>query len=219
MKINTTANKQSQSAETPPRRWIRLPTWEVWLTNREAQTEMLQPGLVRQEQLLLCSKTSGHPRRSQQKPSSAFLTPTWSQSYSMDAKHGGQQRQCCRKSRHSSTPVYGASITSDGQRLCQILSCGSERDRNQWPSKFWRGSGDGLVTPLGSQNPAPHAKPWPGTPKEKEREDGLATAGGETLRQSSSSRAPTGVAQQDWPRTECDGEGSSMAYVPLGTTG
>ena len=33
-----------------------------------------------------------------------------------DAKLGGRQRQCYRKSRHSSTPVCGASTTSDDQR-------------------------------------------------------------------------------------------------------
>ena len=31
-------------------------------------------------------------------------------------KLGGRQRQCYRKSRHSSTPVSSASTTSDGQR-------------------------------------------------------------------------------------------------------
>ena len=37
--------------------------------------------------------------------------------------------------------------------------CGSERDRNQWPSRYCGGSGAGSDTPSGSQHPAPHAKP------------------------------------------------------------
>nr|KAG5706138.1 hypothetical protein BaRGS_025760 [Batillaria attramentaria] len=36
---------------------------------------------------------------------------------------------------------------------------GSERSRNQWPSRSCGGSGAGLDTPSGSQHPAPHAKP------------------------------------------------------------
>ena len=37
--------------------------------------------------------------------------------------------------------------------------CRSERDRNQWPNRYCRGSGAGSDTPSGSQRPAPHAKP------------------------------------------------------------
>ena len=33
------------------------------------------------------------------------------------------------------------------------------RDRNQWSSRYCRGSGAGSDTPSGSQHPAPHAKP------------------------------------------------------------
>ena len=55
-------------------------------------------------------------------------------------------------------------------------------------TKFWRGSGAGSDTPSGSQHPAPHAKFWPGTRRERGREAGLATAGGETLSQNSSSK-------------------------------
>ena len=39
--------------------------------------------------------------------------------------------------------------------------CGSERDRNQWPSRYCGGSGAGSDTPSGSQHPAPRAKPSP----------------------------------------------------------
>nr|KAG5705815.1 hypothetical protein BaRGS_027474 [Batillaria attramentaria] len=52
-----------------------------------------------------------------------------------------------------------ASSTSDGQRRSGMKSCGSERGRNQWPSRSCGGSGAGLDTPSGSQHPAPHAKP------------------------------------------------------------
>ena len=62
--------------------------------------------------------------------------------------------------------------------------CGSERDRNQWPSRYCRGSGAGSDTPSGSQHPAPHANPCPGTRRGRKREAGLATVGGETLKQS-----------------------------------
>ena len=37
--------------------------------------------------------------------------------------------------------------------------CGSELDRNQWPSRYCGGSGAGSDTPSGSKYPAPHAKP------------------------------------------------------------
>nr|KAG5689503.1 hypothetical protein BaRGS_000609 [Batillaria attramentaria] len=47
----------------------------------------------------------------------------------------------------------------DGQRRSGTKSCGSERGRNQWPSRSCGGSGAGLDTPSGSQHPAPHAKP------------------------------------------------------------
>ena len=36
--------------------------------------------------------------------------------------------------------------------------CGSERDRNQWSSRYCEGSGAGSDTPSGCQHPAPHAK-------------------------------------------------------------
>ena len=94
--------------------------------------------------------------------------------------------------------------------------CGSERDRNQRPSRYCEGSGAGPDTPSGSQHPAPHAKPCPGTRRGRGREAGLATVGGETLKQSWNSRGPTGPEQ---PRTEYDGEGSLMAYAPPGAMG
>ena len=63
--------------------------------------------------------------------------------------------------------------------------CGSERDRNQWPSRYCRGSGVGSDTPSGrGTHPAPHAKPWPGTRRGRGREAGLTTVGGEILKQS-----------------------------------
>ena len=122
---------QSQSMESPSGKCIPSSTLGVQLTDRGARTEMSQPGLARPEQLLSCSRTSGRPRRSGQEPNFASSTPMWSQSCSTDAKLRGRQRQCYRKSRHSSTPVCGASTTSDGQRWSQMKSCGSERDRNQ----------------------------------------------------------------------------------------
>ena len=111
---------QSQSVESPSGKWIPSSTLGVQLTDRGARTEISQPGLARPEQLLLCSRTSGRPRRSGQEPNFASSTPMWSQSCSTDAKLGGRQRQCYRKSRHSSTPVCGASTTSDGQRWPQM---------------------------------------------------------------------------------------------------
>ena len=122
---------QSQSVESPSGKWIPSSTLGVQLTDKGAQTEMSQPGLARPEQLMSCSRTSGRPRRSGQEPNFASSTPMWSQSCSTDAKLGGWQRQCYRKSRHSSTPVCSASTTSDGQRWSQMKSCGSKWDRNQ----------------------------------------------------------------------------------------
>ena len=52
----------------------------------------------------------------------------------------------------------------------EMKICGSERDRNQWPSRYSRGSGTGSDTPSGSQHPAPHACPdLEPTGEEKER--------------------------------------------------
>ena len=64
--------------------------------------------------------------------------------------------------------------------------------------------------------PAPHAKPWPGTRRGREIEAGPATVGGDTLRQSWNSKGPTGPKWPEQRRTECDGEGSLMAYAPQG---
>ena len=136
-----------------------------------------------------------------------------------DVRHGGQHRRCNERSRHSSTPVWGASTKSNGKRRSEMKNCGSERDRNQWPSRYCGGSGAGSDTPSGNQHPTPHAKPWPGTRKGRGREAGLATVGGETLKQSWNSRGPTGPEWQEQPRTECDGGGSLMAYALLGARG
>ena len=48
---------------------------------------------------------------------------------------------------------------SNGKRRSEMKICGSEQDRNQWPSRYCGGSGAGSDTPSGSQHPAPHAKP------------------------------------------------------------
>ena len=122
--------------------------------------------------------------------------------------------RCNERSRHSSTPVWGASTKSNGKRRSEMKICGSERDRNQWPSRYCGGSGAGSDTPS-----APHAKPWPGTRRGRGREASLATVGGKTLKQSWNSREPTGPEWQEQPRTECDGGGSLMAYAPLGARG
>ena len=111
---------QSQSVESLSGKWIPSSTLGVQLTDRGARTEMSQPGFARSEQFLSCSRTSGHPRRSGQEPNLASSTPKWSQFCFTDAKLGGRQRQCYRKSRHSSTHVCGASTTSDGQRWSQM---------------------------------------------------------------------------------------------------
>ena len=52
-----------------------------------------------------------------------------------------------------------ASTKSNGKRRSEMKICGSERDRNQWPSRYCGESGAGLDTPSGSQHSEPHAKP------------------------------------------------------------
>ena len=143
-----------------------------------------------------CSKTSGHLEESAWEPNSASSILMWSQSCSTDVRHGGQHRRCNKRSRHFSTPVWGASTKSNGKRRSETKICGSQRDRNQWPSSCCGGSGAGSDTPSGSQHPAPHAKPWPGTRRGRGREAGLATVGGETLKQSWNSKEPIGL---EWP--------------------
>ena len=121
--------------------------------------------------------------------------------------------------RHSSTPVWGASTKSDRRRRSEMKICGGERDRNQWPSRYCGGSGAGSETPSGSQHPAPHAKPWPGTRRGRGRKAGLATVGGETLKQSWNNKGPTALEWPEQPRRECECEGSLMAYAPPGAMG
>ena len=58
----------------------------------------------------------------------------------------------------SSTCVFNASLTSDGQRRLATKSCGSRRDRSQSTNRSHAGSGAGLGTPSGSQHPATHAR-------------------------------------------------------------
>ena len=197
---------QSHLVDSPSGRWSLSSTLEAWLTNREAQAETSQPELARQELLSSCSKTSGNLEESIWEPNSASSAPTWSQSCSTDVRHGGQHRRCKKRSKHSSTPVWGASTKSNGKRRTEMKICGSERDRNQWLSRYCRWSGSGSDTPSGSQHPAPHAKPWPGIRRGREREVSLATVGGETLKQSWNSKGPTGPEWPEQPRTECDGE-------------
>ena len=173
---------RSQLVDSPSERWSHLFTWE-------AQTETSQSELTRQEQLSSCSKTSGDLEESAWEPNSASSTPVWSQSCSTGVRHGGQHRRCNNRSRHSSTPVWCTSTKSNGKRRSELKVCGSKRDRNQRPSRYCEWSGAGSDTPSGSQHPAPYAKPWPGTHRGREREASLATAGGETLKQSGMTRA------------------------------
>ena len=91
--------------------------------------------------------------------------------------------------------------------------------RHQWPSRYSGGSGAGSDTPSGSQHPAPHAKPWPGTQRGREREAFLETVGGETLKQSWNSKGPTGPEWPEQPRTECDGDGSFDGLCSTGSDG
>ena len=116
---------QSQLVESPWGRWSPSSIWEVWLTIREAQTETSQPESARQEQLLSCSKTSGHLEESAWEPNSASSTPMWSQSCFTDVRHGGQHRRCKERSRRSSTPVWGASTKSNGKRRSEMKICRS----------------------------------------------------------------------------------------------
>ena len=176
--------------------------------------------------------TEGRHPRHQTLPRSQFIN--WTST--MDPLHGKLLKDICQlsktwqlfcptavqkheRSRHSSTPVWGVSTISNGKRRSEMKICGNERDRNQWPSRYCRGSGAGSDTPSGSQHPAPHTKPWPGTRRGRGREAGLATVGDETLKQSWSSRGPAGPEWQEQPRTECDGGGSLTAYTPLGAMG
>ena len=47
----------------------------------------------------------------------------------------------------------------------------------------------------------------------------LTTLGDQTLKQSWHSKGPAGPAWPEQPRTECDGEGSLMAYALPGVKG
>ena len=219
MKMNTTANAPITVGGEPIREVESFVYLGSVVDHQGGTDRDVTARIARQEQLLSCSKTSVHLEESAWEPNSASSTPMWSQSCFTDVRHGGQHRRCNERSRHSSTHVWGASTKSNGKRRSEMKICGSERDRNQWPSRYCGGSGAGSNTPSGSQHPAPHAKPWSGTCKRRGREAGLTTIGGETLKQSWNSRGPTGPEWQEQPRTECDGGGSLMAYAPLGARG
>ena len=64
-----------------------------------------------------------------------------------------------QKQINSLAPGRGASTKSNSKRRSEMNTRESERDRNQWPSRYCGGSGTGLDTPSGSQHLAPHAKP------------------------------------------------------------
>ena len=137
---------QSQLVESPSGRWSLLSTWGDWLTNREARTETSQPELARQKQLSSCSKTSGHLEESAGGSNSASSTRMWSQSCCTNVRHVGQHRRCNKRFRHHSTPVWGASTRFNGKRRSEMKICGSEWDKNQWPSRYCGGSGAGSDT-------------------------------------------------------------------------
>lgn len=121
----------------------------------------------------------GGYRRNQNPYRTSILTQ--SQFFSMDVRHGGQQRWCRWRLRRSSTSPWGASIISVDQRRLVTKICGSEQDQNQWPSSTT--DTPGLDIPSGSWYPAAHAKPWPGTHWEKGREGSPVTTGGKATRQ------------------------------------
>ncbi len=191
----------------------------MWLTDREAPTKTSQLGLARQEWPLSCSTTSGPREESVQQPNYASWTPTSNLLHCMDARHGEGQKCCCRRYRLSSTPVWGASSTSGGLTSSEIKICGNGQHRNQWPSRYWRGSGARPDTPSGYQYSASHAKLWPKTRTGKERGAGHATAGGGTLTEKTRHKAPTEVEWGGKPKTECNEGVSSMDYALLGAMG
>ena len=168
----TFSNRAWQGSHWSANFWVTCLT-----TYREAQTHTSQPESARQEQF-----SSKHLEESAWEPNTASLTPKWSQFCCTDVTWRTTQAMQ-QKIRHSSTLVWGTSTKSDGRRRSKVKICGNKKDRNQWPSRYCGRSGAGLDTPSGSQHPAPHIKPWPGTHRGRGREAGLTTVGGETLKQ------------------------------------
>ena len=138
----------------------------------------------------------------------------WSQSCFTDVRHGGQHRRCNKRSRHSSTPEAH-------------LQNSMAREDPKWRSAGANGTGTsgqadtaeevGLDRTHPQEASKQHHTPSPdlaGTHRGREREVGLATVGGETLKQSWNSRGPTSPEWPEQPRTECDGRGSLLAYAP-----
>ena len=76
MKMNTTANALITVGGEPIREVESFVYLESVVTIRGAQTETSQPELARQEELLSCSKTSGHLEESARELNSASSTPT-----------------------------------------------------------------------------------------------------------------------------------------------
>ena len=166
MRMNTTANTPGTVGGEPIREVESFVYLESVIdqqggTDRDVTAWI---GKARAAFIMLKKKTttSEHLEELAWEPNSASSTPMWSQSCSTGVKNGGRHRRWNKRCKHSSTPVWGTSTKSNGRRS-KMTICRSERDRNQWPSRYCRGSGAESDTPSGSQHPALHAKPWPGT--------------------------------------------------------
>ena len=142
----------------------------------------------------------------------------WSQSCFMDVRHGGQHRRCNKRSSHSSTPVWGASTKSMAKENPKWRSEGVSRTGTSGQADTAEEVGLDQTHP--QEASIQHHMLGPDLePAREEKEAGLATVGGETLKQSWNSREPNGPEWPEQPWTECDDRGLSMAYAPQGAMG
>ena len=169
-----------------------------------------QPESARQEQLLLCSKTSGHLEESAWEPNSASSTPMWSQSCFTDVRHGGQHRRCNERSRHSSTPVWGASTKSSGNRWASGTGTSGQADTAEEV---------GLDRTHPQEASIQHHTLSPDLEPAREEEERPASQQLEARHWSRAETAGDQLVRNDKSRTEYDGGGSLMAYAPLGARG
>ena len=130
-------------------------------------------------------------------------------------RHGGQHRRCHKRSRHSSTPVWGASTKSNGKRRSKMNICGCERDRNQILRRKWGWIGHTFRKPASSTTR--QALTWNIEGKRKRGRPGNSWR--------RDTEAELKQQRTNWfgmtrtSRTECDGEGSLMAYARPGAMG
>ena len=155
---------------------------------------MSQPGLARLERFLSCSRTSGRPRRSGKEPNLASSTSMWSQSCSMEWNLEDDKDNATENPdilQHLS-PAHLQHLMARGDPKWRAVGVSGRATSSKTNSEEKVGLDRTHPQEASIQHHTPSSDH-----RERGREAGLATVGGKTLRQSSSSKVQTGQEQQD----------------------